>query len=123
MLAPDLELTIANWMLFGKQVRDLVKSIRHGELAFTPEAARVLDDAVTTFDRVGNDIVDALLVGHRSGGAHDEAPRPAAPPRMIHDMPAVYQPDAQRGRLQDMARVAAASNVVPLRPAPKGGAK
>lgn len=124
MLTPELEVTIANWMLFGKQLRDLTVSLRHDQRPFTPEVARVLDDGVQTLDRVGNEIVDQLLDEVLGTPAQHRAANPAdIEPRMIHDTPAVYQPEAPRGWLRDMAQPLEASNVVPFRSAPKGCAK
>ena len=124
MLGRELQARIADQMTLGRQLRQFIASLKFGEVRFDAAAAEVLQSEMIRFDTNGQQVIDGLLEEVRQlrepdlfGRSHGEEPR------MIHDMPAVYQPDAQRRRLQDMAHVAAASNVVPLRPAPKGGAK
>lgn len=123
MVSRELQARIADQMTLGQQLRRFIASLKLGDVRFDAAAAEVLQSEMIRFDRNGHAVIDGLLQEVRQLREPDLFGRAdSQESRMVHDMPPVYQPDAPRGRLQDMA-VRPAGNVVPLRPAPKGGAK
>lgn len=108
-MSPDVAIAWGEWRGLASSLRKMVAGFRAGTIPFTPQTARVLEDSVSALEATGEVIMKELAAeagSVASARSHAPAPVPEVQPepRMIHDLPGIYMPEANRGWLKDMGR-------------------